>query len=324
MTLLVEMFVLLLAASFGLVMVVTRPSPQEQVVTRRMASIHIPGKTQAGGAEEKEQLLKEADTGTFSWLDTRIASYGLAQRLRRRIAQANSRTTVAVLVATCFGLFLGGYALAWLFAPLMAVDLPCALAVALLPYGLLNMKRARRIRAFNAALPECIDMLGRALRAGHSVAGAMELLGQNAQEPAAAEFVEISRQQNLGFPLRDALMLLLDRMPSADLRVLVTAILVQRDTGGNLVEILDRAVFVIRERLRIQGEIQVQTAQGRLTGWILSSLPIVMLLLLNLINPGYSSILFSEPSGRKLLYFSAGMLGVGAFIIRRIVNGIEV
>ncbi len=94
--------------------------------------------------------------------------------------------------------------------------------------------------------------------------------------------------------MRDALMQLLDRVPSADLRVLVTAILVQKDTGGNLAEILDRTVFVIRERLRIQGEIQVQTAQGRLTGWILSALPVVMLVLLNLVNPGYSSILLQR------------------------------
>ncbi len=231
---------------------------------------------------------------------------------------------VAALMATSLGFFCAGYTITWLFAPLLVLDLPCAVAMAWLPFGLLSLKRTRRIRAFNAVLPECIDMLGRALRAGHSVAGAMEMMGQSAQQPAAAEFGELFRQQNLGLPLRDALAQLLERMPSADLRVLVTAIVVQRDTGGNLVEILDRTVFVIRERLRIYGEIQVQTAQGRMTGWILMSLPLAMLLLLNLVNPGYSSILFSDPFGRKLLYCSTGMLGVGAFTIRRIVNGIEV
>jgi len=150
------------------------------------------------------------------------------------------------------------------------------------------------------------------------------MLSQNAQEPLASEFAEIFRQLNLGLPMRDALLLLLDRVPSSDLRVLVTAILVQKDTGGNLAEILDRTVFVIRERLRIQGEIQVQTAQGRLTGWILSSLPVVMMLLLNLLNPGYSSILFHDPLGHKLLYGSGGMLVAGTLIIRRMINGIEV
>ena len=167
-------------------------------------------------------------------------------------------------------------------------------------------------------------MLARALRAGHSVAGGMEMLAQSPQEPAATEFSEVSKQQNLGLPLRDAMMQLLDRVPSADLRVLVTAILVQKDTGGNLAEILDRTVFVIRERLRIQGEIQAQTAQGRLTGWILSSLPVVMLLLLNLVNPGYSKVLLTEPIGRKLIYVCVGMIAVGSWVISRIVHGIEV
>jgi tight adherence protein B len=124
--------------------------------------------------------------------------------------------------------------------------------------------------------------------------------------------------------MRNALLQLLDRVPSPDLRVLVTAIMVQKDTGGNLVEILDRTVFVIRERLRIQGEIRVETAQGRLTGWILTALPVVMMVLLNLVNPGYSSILFHDELGRKLIYISLGMLGVGSLIIRKIVNGIEV
>jgi tight adherence protein B len=324
MALLLLMFLSILLASFGLVIALTRPSQQEKTISQRMTLIHIARKNQAGATVENEQLLKQKNTGSFAWLDEILEPYRFAQSLQKRILQANSSTTVAKLIASCFGLFLLAYAITWLFAPMLVLDLPCALAFGILPYGVLTLKRARRIAAFNAVLPECIDMLGRALRAGHSVAGAMEMLAQNAQEPAASEFGEMFRQQNLGLPLREALMQLLDRVPSADLRVLVTAILVQRDTGGNLVEIMDRTVFVIRERLRIRGEIQVQTAQGRLTGWILSGLPVAMLVLLNLLNPGYSSILFSDPFGRKLIYSSAGMLAVGALIIRHIVNGIEV
>jgi tight adherence protein B len=204
------------------------------------------------------------------------------------------------------------------------VDLGAGAALALLPFGFLSFKRARNISRFNAVLAECIDMLARALRAGHSIPSAIEMLAENGQEPAASEFGEVFKQMNLGLPMRDALLQLMERVPSSDLRVLVTAILVQKDTGGNLAEILDRTVFVIRERLRIQGEIQVQTAQGRMTGWILSGLPIIMMVLLNLVNPGYSSILFHDPLGRKLIYYSLGMLAVGSYIIRRIVNGIEV
>jgi tight adherence protein B len=324
MTLLVLGFLAILLATFGVVIMMTRQSPEEQIIEQRMALIHVLPKNKDGTTSETAQLLKVIRTGRFGWLEEILEHYQFTQTLQIRIQQANSSTTAGTLLLTSLALFIAGYAITWFFAPMVLIDLALGVALGCLPYGILSFKRSRRIKAFNAVLAESIDMLARALRAGHSVVGAMEMLAENAQEPAASEFGEIFKQQNLGMPLRDALLQLLDRVPSPDLRVLVTAILVQKDTGGNLAEILDRTVFVIRERLRIQGEIQVQTAQGRLTGWILSALPVVMMVLLNLLNPGYSSILFHDPFGRKLIYFSAGMLVVGALIIRRIVNGIEV
>jgi tight adherence protein B len=323
MALPVLVFLLILSATFGVVVAMTRPSPQEKLMDQRMASLYQ-AKNKSGATAKTEQLFKATSRGRFGWLDEMLEPFPFTQMMQKRILQAGSSTSVASLMVYSLGLFLGGYFLAWLFAPMVLIDLAAGVGLSLLPYGILSFKRTRRISAFNAALAESIDMMARALRAGHSVVGAMEMLATNAQEPAASEFGEIFKQQNLGLPLRDALMQLLDRVPSADLRVLVTAILVQKDTGGNLAEILDRTVFVIRERLRIQGEIQTQTAQGRLTGWILSSLPIVMLVLLNLVNPGYSQILLTDPFGRKLVYFSIGMLALGTFFIRRIVNGIEV
>ena len=324
MALVFLLFFTILLATFGLVIAMTRPSPQEKSIEQRMALIPLSEKNKAGDAPESAQLFKATRTGRFGWLDEILEPYSFVQVIEKRILQAGSSTTVGTLILTSLSLFIAGYVIAWLFAPMVLIDIPSGVAMGSLPYGILSFKRTRRIGAFNAALAESIDMLARALRAGHSVVGALEMLAANAQEPAASEFGEVFKQQNLGLPMRDALMQLLDRVPSADLRVLVTAILVQRDTGGNLAEILDRTVFVIRERLRIQGEIQVQTAQGRLTGWILSALPLVMLVLLNLLNPGYSSIMLSDPFGRKLIYASIGMLAVGTLIIRRIVNGIEV
>ena len=317
-------FLSMLAASFGAVMAMTRESPQEQIIAQRMALIHLSAGKQDGTTAGIEQFLKPTSASRFRRLDTFLRRYRFGSAMQMRILQANSSTTVAGMMLTSGALFLGGYGLAWLFTSMFLVDLAAGLLLCLLPYMLLSLRRARRVAAFNKVLAEGIDMLARALRAGHSVVSAMETLAENAQEPLCTEFGEIFRQLNLGLPLRDAMLQLLNRVPSIDLRVLVTAILVQKDTGGNLVEILERTVFVIRERLRIQGEIQVQTAQGRLTGWILSALPLVMMALLNLLNPGYSAILFRDPLGRKLVYGSAGMLLIGSLVIRRIVNGIEV
>jgi tight adherence protein B len=324
MAIIVFGFISILLVTFGVVVAMTRQSPNEQTIAQRMALIRTSAKKEDGATAETTQLFKSTRKGMFAWLDEILQSYQFAQRLQLRILQGNSSTTVANLLLTSLGLFSAGYFITWLFASMVLLDAAGGLALGLLPFGILSFKRSRRIKAFNAVLAESIDMLARALRAGHSVVSAIEMLSENAQEPAASEFGEIFKQMNLGLPMRDALLQLLERVPSADLRVLVTAILVQKDTGGNLAEILDRTVFVIRERLRIQGEIQVQTAQGRITGWILSALPIVMMVVLNLVNPGYSDILFHDPFGRKLMYFSMGMLALGAFVIRRIVNGIEV
>jgi tight adherence protein B len=317
-------FFAIMASTFGAVMVMTRQSAEEKTVAHRMTLIHRDALKQGGSAPGTEQLFKTVRKSKFTWLDELLEQSRFAQAVEIRILQANSTTTVANLLLTSVGLFAAGYVVAWVFSSMILVSLVAGVALCAIPHMILSLKRARRVRAFNAVLAEAIDMLARALRAGHSVASAMEMLAENAQEPLASEFAELFRQLNLGLPLRDALLQLLERVPSPDLRVLVTAILVQKETGGNLVEILDRTVFVIRERLRIQGEIQVQTAQGRLTGWILSALPVVMMVLLNLVNPGYSAILFQDPLGRKLLYTCAGLLLVGAFIIRRLVNGIEV
>jgi tight adherence protein B len=317
-------FLAMLMVSFGAVMAMTGESREEQTVAHRMALIHLSASKPVGTTPEIEQFLKPTNASRFGWLDGFLQRYRFAQTMQLRILQANSTITVAGLMVTSGALFAGGYGIAWVFTGMFLIDVVAGAALCLVPWMILAWRRSRRVAAFNKVLAEGIDMLARALRAGHSVVSGMEMLAENAQEPVRSEFGEIFRQLNLGLPLREALVQLLNRVPSSDLRVLVTAILVQKDTGGNLVEILDRTVFVIRERLRIEGEIQVQTAQGRLTGWILSALPLVMLALLNLVNPGYSTILFRDPVGRKLVYGSAGMLLIGSLIIRRIVNGIEV
>ena len=324
MPLLVIGFLAVLVASFGLVVVLTSGSPEEKSIGLRMAAIRAPAKAINDMTPVAAQLFKATRTSKVAWLEAILERFQFSRKLQIRIMQAHSSTTVGTLILSSLGLALFGYAIVWFFVPIALIDIVAAAALAMLPFGLLSFKRSRRISAFNNVLAEAIDMLARALRAGHSVVGALETLSQNVQEPAASEFAEVFKQQNIGLPLRDALMQLLDRVPSADLRVLVTAILVQKDTGGNLAEILDRTVAVIRDRLRIQGEIRVQTAQGRLTGWILSALPVVMLVLINIVNPGYSSILLHDPVGHTLIYVSLGMLAVGAMIIRHIVNGIEV
>jgi tight adherence protein B len=323
MILLVSVSLAILVGTFSLVLFMTRRTTRDKSMDQRMEAIHATtGSIVTTTAAP--HLLKVKTAGRLGWLEAILQQYKFGKFLQTNIMQADSSTTASMLVVVSLGISALSFGILWIFAPIVVVDLPAAIFLGFVPYWVLRIKRSRRVSSFNAVLADTIDMLARSLRAGYSMGGAIGMVAENAPEPARTEFGEVFRQQNLGLPLRDALLQLLDRYPSLDLRVLITALLVQKETGGNLVEILDRTVAVIRDRLRIQGEIRTQTAQGRLTGWILSALPVVMLVLINLINPGYSSILLKDPVGRKLIYISACMLITGAFIINKIVTGIEV
>jgi tight adherence protein B len=320
---LVSSFLFMMIMIFCTVAIVMRPTAEQKAISRRlvsMRSIGLDGKLSDG----KSGLLKEEATGSFAWIDELLERFSITEKTQLLILQADSKTTLGSLIVTSFGLGIAGCFFTFLFMPVLLLAFAVAAVCAYIPYALLLFRRSRRISAFNTALPDAIDMIARSLRAGHSMIAAISIVSEHAVDPVGPEFAEVFRKQNFGLPLRDALMQLLDRVPSQDLRVLVTAILVQKDTGGNLAEILDRTVRVIRERLRIHGEIRTHTAQGRMTGWILCALPVVMLALINVVNPGYSKVLFSDPFGRELLYAGVVLLSLGAVVIRQIVNSIEV
>ncbi len=312
------------SAIFAFVVFLIRPSADQVAVNRRIAAVKAPEGSLGGEAENLQRYLKTLQRGSFGFLEEFIEETALQKNLSQLIVQADRTTSVGTVLFTCLGLGVSSLTMVYLMTGrLIAVTIAAAVG-GFFPVVLLRLQRNRRVAKFNAALPDCIDMMARSMRAGHATMAALNIVAMEAPEPARYEFNEVCKKSNYGLPMRDALMQLLDRVPSQDLRVLVTGMLVQKDTGGNLVEILDRILFVVRERVRIAGEIKTHTAQGRMTGWILCLLPVVMLLLINLINPGYSNVLFQDPLGRKLLYTGVGLLSLGGVMIRKIVNGIEV
>jgi tight adherence protein B len=321
--LLLSAFLFMLIMIFVIMAVFAAPTAEQKAFTNRLASIRrtsYDGSVSSGG----EGLLKPLAEGSFGWLEDMFENFSFTERLRLLILQSDSKSTFGTLVVTSFGLAVAACFFTYLFIPMLVVALLAAGVAAYSPFLVLEIKRKRKIAAFNQHLPDAIDMIARSLRAGHSMIAAISIVAEHAVAPVGPEFAEVFRKQNFGLPIRDALMELLERIPSQDMRVLATAILVQKDTGGNLAEILDRTVKVIRERLRIQGEIRTHTAQGRMTGWILCALPVVMLVLINMVNPGYSDVLFHDPFGRDLLYVGIVLLIIGGLLIRAIVNGIEV
>jgi tight adherence protein B len=302
----------------------TRSTSNEKRMLLRFANLRS---SKAAGAlvEAGAGLLPSQEDDGATNVVVRILSY-LSEflKLETLLQQADSRTTTARLLTCCAGASIGGALLLLVLLQNTGIALAGGLGSAYLPLLFYRVQRSRRIAAFDRSLPDAVEMMSRSLRAGHSMIAAISIVAEHASEPARGEFAEVFRKQNFGLPLRDALLNLLNRIPSQDLRLLVTGMLVQKDTGGNLAEILDRIVWVIRERMKIQGEIRIHTAQGRLTGWILCLMPVGLMIVLNVINPGYSKPLTTDPLGIKILYGGITLLIFGAFLIKRIIDGIEV
>ena len=236
------------------------------------------------------------------------------------IAQAGMKTKLGKILLLSAVCSLGGYVVTIRLTrePLAAAG--AALLLVFVPIGVVAFKRHKRLQAFEEHFAEALDLLGRAVRAGHSFTTGLEMISKEAPEPIAGEFRKTFEEQNFGLPLRDSLLNLAERVPLVDVRFFVTALLLQKETGGNLAEILDGLARLIRDRFRIYREVGVKTAQGRLTAMILVALPFVMLVVLDILNPSYVSILFTDPMGPMLLGGAAAMQVVGSLILWKIVH----
>ena len=211
-----------------------------------------------------------------------------------------------------------------LFALLMNWPLWLTLSLAagcgIFPLLQLLTARRRRLQAFERQLPDTLDLMARALRAGHAFSGALEMVGTEAADPIAGEFRTTFDEINFGISLNDALLNLSTRLPSTDLKYFIIAILLQRDTGGNLAELLDNLSALIRARFKLLGTIRALSAEGRLSAWVLSLLPFVAAALLNIINPKFMSVLWTDPAGMPLIEGALLMTAMGIFWMWRIVK----
>ena len=257
-------FFVMTLISFGVVIFIMRPTQEEKMTRKRLITLADKNAEIAPAAGLETMLVRKKDTG-FDWMEGLFdaLSISLSQKLRMLILQANVHKSPGTIMIYCLASALGGGFLAFVFIPFPYVFLLVALVAASFPIIFLKFKRSRRMKAFEKGLAEGIDTMARSLRAGHSIVAALGILAEQGPDHVREEFAEVFKKQNFGLPMRDCLMQMLDRVPSQDLRVLVTGILVQKDTGGNLAEILDKIVHVIRERVRIKGEIKTHTAPGK-------------------------------------------------------------
>jgi tight adherence protein B len=273
--------------------------------------------------QEFEQVLnlrKDEQLSSIPWLNKKLLQFELTPYLRKTLDQANlSWSAGRLLMMSVIFFAVPSYLVDLRFSAILPA-LGVGVLTGLGPYGFVLFKRSKRFSKFEEGLPEALDLMVSGLRAGHSLIAAMGLVGRECPDPVGGEFKICFEEQNYGLELKSAIENLIDRVPLQDLRIVATAIMIQKESGGNLAEVLDKTSYVIRERFRLKRQIRTHTAQGRLTGWILSLLPVVLGIALFTVNPTMMSVLWTKAIGIKLMWTSAGMTLVGGFIINRIVN----
>ncbi|MGI9455542.1 MAG: type II secretion system F family protein, partial [Aeoliella sp.] len=234
--------------------------------------------------------------------------------------QAEATMSVATFLGLCAGLGLGSTFLCAYAGLNLALSPLVGLCFGMLPFFWLLFRRKSRFKKFAAQLPEALELVARALRAGHSLAAGFHLVSQESSDPIATEFGRVFEEQNLGIPFEEALENLTERIPNLDLKFFVTAVVLQRQTGGDLAEILDKIGSLIRERFKIWGQVQALTGEGRLSGIVLLALPPVLFVTVYRMNPDYLMLLFTDDLGKKMLIAGVVSQLVGALVIRKIVN----
>jgi tight adherence protein B len=275
----------------------------------------VAAETDAGG----EQLIKERHAGLLPRFDRMAAGTTQGFALARWIEQSGVRLSISglLLMACLCGLVVGFITAAAL--RLTVGWLAAGIGFAM-PFVFLRIKRTRRLHVFEEAFPEALDLVSRALKAGHAFATGLKMVADEMPEPIGPEFRKTFDEQNFGLPLKDALANLTVRIPILDVRFFSTAVLIQRETGGNLSEILENLAHVVRERFKILRQVRVYTAHGRLTGYVLLGLPVFLAIALSFINPEHMQVLFTERMGHMMLGATVIMQTVGYFWIKQVVK----
>jgi tight adherence protein B len=265
-------------------------------------------------------LVKVTNPGLVPAFDRLMANTTRGSAISRWIEQSGTKasTSSIFLVALVLAAIMAVVAQVATRTPLSMIG-GAALGFAM-PFMVLRMKRTRRLRTFEEEFPEALDLISRALKAGHAFATGLKMVADEMKEPVGPEFRKTFDEQNFGLPLKDALENLTLRIPILDMRFFATAVLIQRETGGNLSEILENLAHVVRERFKILRQVRVYTAHGRMTGYVLLALPAVLAVALSFINPEHMNMLFRERLGQILLMVAIGMQTAGFIWIKQVVK----
>jgi tight adherence protein B len=290
----------------------------QKVVQRRIDAVQRAERR--GHADLGVQLVRDEVMIGVPALNRMMMKWRWSTKLKDFVMQAGMKTRLGKLVLMSGTLAFGALVVVRAVYPAFLVSVLAALAAGMLPLAYVAFKRRRRLRQFEEHFPEAIDLLNRAIRAGHAFTTGLGMIASEAPEPIAGEFRTTFEEQNFGLPLRDVLQNLSERVPLIDVRFFVTALLIQKETGGNLSEILENLSHVIRERFRIYRDVRVKSAHGRLTAGILIALPPGVVFGLTVVNSHYINVLFTDPVGPLLLWGAAIWQIIGSSLLWKIIH----
>jgi tight adherence protein B len=296
-------------------------NPRSKEAKRTISRLEQIAAPQSRAAQEESLSIRRQDQiETIPWLDRLLQQGDISERLRLLLYQADLKWSVERLLLVSASVAVAVGALVMLRTGAFLLSFGLGAGAFCVPFLYVLRLRSTRFDRMRTYLPEALDLMNAAIRAGHSLTSAMGMVAKESPEPVRREFRQCYEEQNFGLELRVALNNLAYRVPIHDIRMVVSAVLIQNESGGNLTEILDKVSHLIREDFRLQGQIRVHTAQGRLTGWILSCLPAVLGVALYMVHPEQMSMLWTRETGRYMLYGSLVMTTVGALLIRKIVR----
>jgi tight adherence protein B len=309
------LFSLLLIFTFVVVLYLLRPTKTEAAVQQHLKNIQVTHPDSTGNTILKDEGY--SSNPAISQIIRQIpGSVGTLDLIR----QSGQEWDVSVVMGSSLLMTVLVGWIASLFVPEILLAALAGVVAGSAPYIYLLILREARFRRCDQLLPEAIDLMARGLRAGHALTAVLEMVGNEVAEPIASEFRRLHEEHALGLTLRDATLNMISRLPRDDMRFLATAILLQKETGGNLAIILDKTSAVARERARLRGQLRIYTAQGRITGWILCLMPFIMFGLLSMVNWKTEKILFTDDLGRTAVYSGLVFMAIGILVIRKIIN----
>lgn len=320
---LVVTFVAVVAALEGAWMLWNeRAGAQARRLRRRVslaASAASGAPTHGAQAQAQAAWLRPEGAAAPPWAQ-RLLHLARLDAVQRWVAQAGLRTTTGQLLGTSLAAAAAAGAVAAAAALPTRVAVAAAMLAALVPWAVLGWRRSQRLRRMQEQLPGAVDLMARALRAGHALPATLQMVGEESPEPLAAEFRLAHEELNFGLSMDEALRRLAARVPCEDMGFLVVAVLLQRETGGNLAEVLSNIASLVRSRQRLLARVQVLAAEGKLSAWILGLMPVVVGTLLNLINPGFVSQLWKDPVGLRLIQACAALYALGALWMWKLIR----